>query len=125
VEYTLNGKPSRKGAWKYVFEKTSDFVIMETQKGNSGRLIGIPARFKLGQYDEEGNLVECGWAGPGKVSTEDLIRFEADFGKALLSGDLIAEITYRKRSETTHALEFPVIQRFRTDKPAKECLLDE
>jgi hypothetical protein len=125
VEYTLNGKPSHKGAWKYVFEKTSDFVVIEFQKGSSGRLLGLPARFKLAQYNEEGILIDCGWAGPGRVPTEDLITFEDDFGTALTSKELVAEITYRKRSDKTNALEFPVIQRFRTDKPAKECILDD
>jgi len=84
VEFTLDGKPHRKGAWKYVFEKSGDFVITEVQLGDAGRLNGLPARFHLGQYDSKEELVDCQWAGPGKVTTDDLTVLAKDlkiFGK--------------------------------------------
>jgi len=135
VEYTMNGKPSRKGAWKLVFTKTSDFFITEIRIGTSGRLKGLPAKFHLYQYNTEKEIIDCGWAGPGKVKTEDLIELQNEWGlseaepgkvhsiPAALTP--IVEIVFRNRQLDTDSLEFPVIQRFRNDKPVKECLMED
>jgi ATP-dependent DNA ligase len=133
VEYTLNGKPYRKGAWKYVFEKRSDFHVIEVQIGDAGRLTGLPARFHLVQYNAKGEVIDCQWAGPGKLTTDELVSLSKDLGLEsykprsiynIEKSNLTAEVVFRDY-QITNALQFPVIHRIRDDKPAKECLYGE
>ncbi|MGD9697588.1 hypothetical protein [Acinetobacter sp.] len=134
VEYTMNGKPYRKGAWKFKFEWTEDYFIYEAKTGDSGRLKGKLAQFHLGKYDGAGKVIDCGWAGPGNIPTDEL----DDLAKLLEvdQDDMIArqaypttyltvEVKYQSKQVDSNALEFPVIREIRLDKPPRNCLIDD
>jgi len=133
IEYTLNGKPYRRGAYKLKFEFEDDYFIYETQIGESGRLKGKVARFHLGQYDSKGNIIDICWAGPGNIKTEDMDNMasmlnvkpsEMKVGKQYLTTKLVALVKYQSKQIGSNALEFPVIKYIRNDKKAKDCLYD-
>ena len=131
IEYTLNGKPYRRGAWKYVFNKNDDFVVYEYMLGDSGRIKDLPARFHLGQYDDDGNIVEICWAGPGKFTTEALeelaqtLPHAAEYKVATPCDHFVVEVEYKQKQIGSNALKMPVIQRLRFDKPKEECIFVE
>jgi hypothetical protein len=137
VTYTLNGKPQRRGAWKFKFENTDDYIITAVQVGTSGRLNGKLARFALSKEDADGKLVFCCWAGPGTFSTEYLDEvFIELFGTMRSIEDIglgevdvprpqVTEVKFSSKQPGSLALEHPVQLRLRPDKPCRECTLED
>ncbi len=132
VEFTLNGKPYRRGAWKYKFEYEDDYFITKVIYGNSGRLKGLPAKFLLCKKDKI-EIVECCWAGPGNISTEELPDFAANIGvpanmppeTQMDARYTCVEVKYQSKQYESVALEFPVIRRLRLDKKPRECQITD
>lgn len=124
VTYTLNGKADRAGAYKFKFMKEGDFVVSEVALGEAGRHATVYAKFKIGQYDEKGELVDCGWAGPGILTHEELTQYTKEIDSKKLKLPFVVEIEYRDRQEESAKLEHPVIQRVRFDKSPEECEYD-
>ncbi len=136
IEYTMNGKAYRKGAWKLKFQWTQDFFIYEFMTSNAGKLKGLPARFHLGKLDAFGEKIDCGWCGPGTLgmdgvrvmakmlgwSSVEILPYKSAFP---VDSPLTVEIKYRARQPDSNALEHPVILETREDKPWKECLISD
>jgi len=135
VAFSMNGKPKRRGAWKFKFELTDDYVVYEIEKGTSGRLKGRIARFHLGKYDDAGQLVEACWAGPGTLTTEELDNLAARLFQDATFNDIgsdpvivvpfAVEVKFSAKQPGTNALEHPVLMEERPDKPLAECLLSD
>jgi len=134
IEYTMNGKPYRRGAWKFKYEYTDDYIIWEAALGDAGRLKGKLAKFHLGKYDDDGTLISCGWAGPGNIPTEELDDLATKLGvdtTKMLPGNVVmtevitVEVKFQSKQPGSNALEFPVIRELRPDKEPKECLLED
>ena len=132
--YTMNGKPGRKGVYKLVFDELEDFFITETLIGSKGRLLGLPSKFHLAQIDKDtGEVIDCAWTGPGKLTTEDLKEF-AEFlrieigeefkGQTVTTNKISVAVKFRER-KPTDALEFPRIIETRPDKTWGECYYAE
>ncbi len=136
IEFTLNGKAYRKGAWKLKFQWTEDFYIFEFMTSNAGKLKGLPARFHLGKLDAFGERVDCGWCGPGTLGMDGVRVMAKKLGWSSVEklpyktafpvdNPLTVEIKYRARQPDSNALEHPVILETREDKPWKECLISD
>lgn len=136
IEYTMNGKAYRKGAWKLKFLWTEDFFVYEFMTSNAGKLKGLPARFHLGKVDPFGEIVDCGWAGPGKLGITNLEELGPKLGWSNIeklpykrafpvTAPLTVEIKYRSRQPESNALEHPVILETREDKLWTECLIGD
>ena len=138
ITFTMNGKPKRKGSYKFKFIETTDCIVTKVSNG-SGKHEKRFARFRLAQYEKspffDGPvLVDCGWAGGGRLGEEnmDLLTAElAEKGYNLEKTDLkeedwfAVELEYQSRQERNSkgqlCFEFPIIIRTRNDKPLKEC----
>ena len=138
ITFTMNGKPKRKGSYKFKFIETTDCIVTKVSNG-SGKHEKRFARFRLAQYEKspffDGPvLVDCGWAGGGRLGEEnmDLLTAElAEKGYNLEKTDLkeedwfVVELEYQSRQERNSkgqlCFEFPIIIRTRNDKPLKEC----
>ena len=120
ITYTLNGKADRAGAYKYKFVKEGDFYVSEVKYGESGKHATIYAKFKLEQW-KKGILLDCGWAGPGKLTHEQLAQYTKEINDGKLHLPFVVEVEFRDRQEVGYKLEHPVIQRLRFDKKPKEC----
>jgi ATP-dependent DNA ligase len=120
VTYTTNGKADRAGCWKWKFMKEGDFVVSEVALGKAGKHAKVYARFKLGQY-KDGELLDCGWAGPGTLSHDQLAEYTRDINSKKLKLPFVVEVEFRDWQEDSYCLEHPVIQRIRFDKEPKEC----
>ena len=138
ITFTMNGKPKRKGSYKFKFIETTDCIVTKVSNG-SGKHEKRFARFRLAQYEkspffDEPVLVDCGWAGGGRLGEEnmDLLTAElAEKGYNLEKTDLkeedwfVVELEYQSRQERNSkgqlCFEFPIIIRTRNDKPLKEC----
>ena len=138
ITFTMNGKPKRKGSYKFKFIETTDCIVTKVSNG-SGKHEKRFARFRLAQYEkspffDELVLVDCGWAGGGRLGEEnmDLLTAElAEKGYNLEKTDLkeedwfVVELEYQSRQERNSkgqlCFEFPIIIRTRNDKPLKEC----
>jgi ATP-dependent DNA ligase len=136
IEYTMNGKAYRRGAWKLKFLWTEDFYIFEFMTSNAGKLKGLPAIFHLGKWDVFGETIDCGWCGPGKLGIAGLELMGKKLGWSSVeklpyktafpvSDPLTVEIKYRAKQPESDALEHPVILETREDKPWKECLISD
>lgn len=136
IEYTMNGKAYRRGAWKLKFQWTQDYFVYEFMTSNAGKLKGLPARFHLGKVDLFGEIIDCGWCGPGKLGIAGLEELGPKLGwsnieklpykRAFPVNDpLTVEIKYRSRQPESNALEHPVILEIRQDKPWAECLISD
>lgn len=123
VTYTTNGKADRAGCWKWKFMKEGDFVVSEVALGKAGKHAKVYARFKLGQY-KDGELLDCGWAGPGTLSHEQLAEYTRDINSKKLKLPFVVEVEYRDVQEEGYKLEHPVIQRIRFDKTVNECVYE-
>jgi ATP-dependent DNA ligase len=120
VTYTLNGKADRAGAYKFKFMKEDDFVVTEVALGESGKHAVVYAKFHLAQYDKKGNLVDCGWAGPGTLTMEQLTQYTKEIKSGKLELPFVVEVEFRDWTSSAK-LEHPVIQRVRFDKSPNEC----
>ena len=136
IEYTMNHKPYRRGAWKFKFMWTEDYFIYEFMTSAAGKYLGLPARFHLGKVDLFGNIIDCGWCGPGKLGIQGLKEIGVLLGWANIdklqystayrvSPPLTVEMKYRARQPETNSLEHPVILETRQDKPWTECLIGD
>jgi ATP-dependent DNA ligase len=136
IEYTLNGKAYRRGAWKLKFLYTEDYFIYEFMTSNAGKFKGLPARFHLGKVDSFGEKIDCGWCGPGKLGIDGLKGIGKKMGWSSVeklpyktafpvSDPLTVEIKYRARQPESNALEHPVMMETREDKPWTECLISD
>jgi len=125
VTYTVNGKADRAGAYKYKFMKEGDFVVSEVEYGEAGRHATVYAKFKIGQYDDNGELLDCGWAGPGTLTHEELVQYTMEINsQKKMKLPFVVEIEFRDWQEDSTKLEHPVIQRVRFDKPTDECIYE-
>lgn len=123
LKFTMNGKPARFGSWKWKFEYTDDFIVLDATHGK-GKHSGHFARFLLGQFNRDGDILEMGWCGPGKLSNEELDELYAERNlndQYKVEPYLVVEVLYRTRTKYGK-LEFPVLQRIRDDKRPEECI---
>ena len=138
ITYTMNGKPKRKGSYKFKFIETTDCIVTKVSNGSGKHEVRF-ARFRLAQYEnspffDEPVLVDCGWAGGGRLGEEnmDLVTSELlEKGYKLEKTDLkeedwfVVELEYQRRQERNNkgqlCFEFPIIVRTRNDKPLSEC----
>ena len=138
ITYTMNGKPKRKGSYKFKFIETTDCIVTKVSNGSGKHEVRF-ARFRLAQYEnspffDEPVLVDCGWAGGGRLGEEnmDLVTSELlEKGYKLEKTDLkeedwfVVELEYQRRQERNSkgqlCFEFPIIVRTRNDKPLSEC----
>ena len=138
ITFTMNGKPKRKGSYKFKFIETTDCIVARVCPGSGKHEVRF-ARFRLYQYEnspffEEPVLVDCGWAGGGRLGEENMDKVTAELlekGYKLEDTELnekdwfAVELEYQTRQERNDkgqlCFEFPIIIRTREDKPLKEC----
>ena len=138
ITFTMNGKPKRKGSFKFKFIETTDCIVARVCPGSGKHEVRF-ARFRLYQYEnspffEEPVLVDCGWAGGGRLGEENMDKVTAELlekGYKLEDTELnekdwfAVELEYQSRQERNDkgqlCFEFPIIIRTREDKPLKEC----
>jgi|CXWL01.1.fsa_nt_gi ATP-dependent DNA ligase len=131
--FTLNGDPERTGSYKYKFIETEDCIVKIIDRGYKGKYETKFARFNLYQYDGD-RLVDCGWAGTGKLTKKTIAEFTDEFvgkgyeiGVAELKKEdwLVAEIRHFGRHPVNpdgqHCFIMAQLVRFRDDKPLAEC----
>ena len=76
ITFTMNGKPKRKGSYKFKFIETTDCIVTRVCPGSGKHEVRF-ARFRLAQYEkspffDEPVLVDCGWAGGGSWFGSDI-----------------------------------------------------
>ena len=138
ITFTMNGKPKRKGSYKFKFIETTDCIVTRVCPGSGKHEVRF-ARFRLAQYEkspffDEPVLVDCGWAGGGRLGEENMDKITEDLiekGYKLKDSKLdekdwfAVELEYQSRQERNDkgqlCFEFPIIIRTREDKPLKEC----
>ncbi len=123
IAYTMNGKAKRTGSWKWKYEETDDFIVVDAVYGK-GKHDKYFARFKLAQYDKDGVLIDCGYCGPGRLKVTELQEIYNDREenkKYRVKPYMVVEVVYRVRTKDDK-LEFPVLQRIRDDKKFTECI---
>jgi ATP-dependent DNA ligase len=127
ITYTMNGKAKRYGSWKWKYEETDDFIVLDAEYGK-GKHSKYFARFKLGQYDSNGEIIECGYCGTGKLTVPILEALhkerKASDGSYISEPLQVVEVLFRVRTREGK-LEFPVLQRLRDDKKSEECIYNE
>jgi ATP-dependent DNA ligase len=138
IEYSMNGKPRRKGSYKFKFVYETDCFIWGLEQG-SGKNKERFGGYLLGQYDEEGNFIKCGKSGTGffkDAEVEEVTQRFFDLGYALdtvvelnPSDWVPVEVQYQTRQPKNDkgevCFEFPQPVRLREDKPVSECLLED
>ena len=138
ITYTMNGKPKRKGSYKFKFIETTDCIVTRVCPGSGKHEVRF-ARFRLYQYEnspffDEPVLVDCGWAGGGRLGEENMDNLTSELiqkGYKLEDTELneddwfAVELEYQSRQERNDkgqlCFEFPIIIRTREDKPLNEC----
>ena len=138
ITFTMNGKPKRKGSYKFKFIETTDCIVARVCPGSGKHEVRF-ARFRLYQYEnspffEEPVLVDCGWAGGGRLGEENMDILTSELlekGYTLEDTELnekdwfAVELEYQSRQERNDkgqlCFEFPIIIRTREDKPLKKC----
>ena len=138
ITFTMNGKPKRKGSYKFKFVETTDCIVTKVCPGSGKHEVRF-ARFRLAQYEkspffDEPVLVDCGWAGGGRLGEENMNLITADLikkGYELKKNDLkekdwfAVELEYQSRQSRNDkgqlCFEFPIIIRTRENKPLNEC----
>ena len=75
ITFTMNGKPKRKGAYKYKFIETTDCIVTGVSPGSGKHEVRF-AKFKLAQYENSSSgekvLVDCGWGGGGRLGEKNM-----------------------------------------------------
>ena len=138
ITYTMNGKPKRKGSYKFKFIETTDCIVTRVCPGSGKHEVRF-ARFRLHQYEnspffDEPVLVDCGWAGGGRLGEENMDHLTSELiqkGYKLEDTELnendwfAVELEYQSRQERNDkgqlCFEFPIIIRTREDKALNEC----
>ena len=138
ITFTMNGKPKRKGSYKFKFIETTDCIVSRVCPGSGKHEVRF-ARFRLNQYEnspffDEPVLVDCGWAGGGRLGEENMDNITSELiekGYKLEDTELeekdwfAVELEYQSRQERNDkgqlCFEFPIIIRTREDKPLNEC----
>ena len=138
ITYTMNGKPKRKGSYKFKFIETTDCIVTRVCPGSGKHEVRF-ARFRLHQYEnspffDEPVLVDCGWAGGGRLGEENMDKLTSELiqkGYKLEDTELnesdwfAVELEYQSRQERNEkgqlCFEFPIIIRTREDKLLNEC----
>ena len=138
ITFRMNGKPKRKGSYKFKFIETTDCIVTRVCPGSGKHEVRF-ARFRLGQYEkspffDEPVLVDCGWAGGGRLGEENMDNLTSELmqkGYGLEDTQLnekdwfAVELEYQSRQERNDkgqlCFEFPIIIRTREDKPLNEC----
>ncbi len=138
ITFTMNGKPKRKGAYKYKFIETTDCIVTQISPGSGKHEVRF-ARFRLAQYETsqltgEKVLVDCGWAGGGRLGEENMDQITKELNskgynlekQSLKEKDWFAvELEFQSRQARNKkgqlCFEFPIITRTREDKPLAEC----
>ena len=82
ITFTMNGKPKRKGAYKFKFIETTDCIVAKVCPGSGKHEVRF-ARFRLYQYEnsrffDEPVLVDCGWAGGGRLGEDNMDKLTAE-----------------------------------------------
>ena len=112
-----DGKPDRKGgAYKMKPVYEDDFYVRGHELGNGKNADVVGAVF-IFQRDKDGN--EISWGKCGGFAGDSSIRKEL-LKEDLTSGSLVVQVEFSKRNKA--GLRFPVVQRIRRDKTAKECI---
>jgi ATP-dependent DNA ligase len=128
ITYTMNGKAKRFGSWKWKYEITDDFIVVGAEYGK-GKRDRYFSRFKLAQYNKDGDLVDCGYCGPGNLKVaelEDLHKNrKATDGTYNIKPYMVIEVLFRARASGGVKLEFPVFKRIRDDKKPTECIYND
>ena len=138
ITFTMNGKPKRKGSYKFKFIETTDCIVTRVCPGSGKHEVRF-ARFRLHQYEkspffDEPVLVDCGWAGGGRLGEDNMDKITSELvemGYKLEDTELnekdwfAVELEYQSRQERNDkgqlCFEFPIIIRTREDKPLSEC----
>ncbi len=138
IVFTMNGKPKRKGSYKFKFVETTDCMVTRVCPGAGKHEIRF-ARFRLAQYEnspffDEPVIVDCGWAGGGRLGEDNMDQITQDLigkGYKLEDSELkekdwfVIELEYQSRQSRNDkgqlCFEFPIIIRTREDKPLNEC----
>jgi ATP-dependent DNA ligase len=115
-----DGKPSRKGgAYKMKPTYEDDFYVRGFEYGNgkNAEVVGALFIFQKNQNGDEIAVGKCGgFAGDSDIRRQLL-------GEDLKGGSLVVQVEFSKRLKD--GLRFPVMQRIRRDKEAKECIYNE
>ncbi len=133
--YSLAGKAGRGGSYKHKYKYSTDAIITGLEKGK-GKFKDTYAKFHLKQY-YNGQLIDCGNAGPGSLGEEWLFKYTEEVKKWGYKGDVVTlsephwfavELEFKSRhpwKNERRCFEIPIIQRDRPDKPLNECDLEE
>ena len=124
ISYTMDGEAHRAGSYKYKFVKSDDFFVTEWLKGISGKHAAFYAKFKVKQYNSDGELIDRGYVGPGKLTHEELEQLTKDIDAQKVKKNFVVEVEYQDIQDSGK-LQFGIIQRLRPDKTAKECVSDD
>jgi ATP-dependent DNA ligase len=125
IGYTMDGKAHRKGAYKWKFTKTEDFVVDEVLKGISGEHSKFYAKFHTIQYGPKGEIIDRGYVGPGTLSHDELRELTREIDSQKRKVPFVVEIEYQSIHDDTGKLQFGVIQRLRDDKAPGECVSED
>jgi predicted DNA-binding WGR domain protein len=125
IEYTLNGKPHRCGSYKFKFTCTDDFFVTEALYGKAGKHASLLCKFRIGQYDKNGHIIDRAYVGPGTLTHAKLAEITEQIETKKLKIPFTVEIEYQSLQPDSGAFQFGQILRLREDKAPNECVFDE